>query len=102
MSVALSGSGDLAALDGTTVALSTEGFDPQLGDRFDVLRASTLTDTGFSVVLPELGEGLGWVFGIVDGASEDALRFEVVPEPGAAGLLLVGLLLLARSGRPIA
>ena len=53
-------------------------------------------------MLPELGEGLGWVFGIVDGASEDALRFEVVPEPGAAGLLLVGLLLLARSGRPIA
>ncbi len=67
-----------------------DGFQPQLGDSFDLFDWGTLSGEFSSITLPDLGGGLYW----------DASKFYVtgsltaVPEPGGIMLLICGALAL--------
>jgi hypothetical protein len=88
-----------SVLDGTlsvTLLDTAPGtpFQPSAGAVFDLIRAQSIQDLGFELLLPELFGGLAWQSGIVAEAGSELLRIRVVPEPGTAGLVLLGLLTL--------
>lgn len=72
------------------------GFTPAVGDRFDILAATTIEgfDAAFAS-LPELDGDLAWMVGIVAVSGGSILRLEIVPEPDTAMLVAVGLAALA-------
>ena len=78
--------GELSAGGVLSVGLG-DGFVPELGDVFEVLDFGAVSGGFRSVSLPELGRGLRLDASglLVDG------RLVVVPEPGAAAVLVVGL-----------
>lgn len=99
---------DLVTVLGTSILRGTiavklltgdGAFAPVIGDVFDILAAQAIDDDGFSFELPDLAGALEWWTGIVEEAGIARLRLVVVPEPGTAGLVLLGLALLARAGR---
>ena len=84
------------ALDGALDVTLLGGYEPRVGDSFDLLDWGTLSG-GFSAVnLPALAPDLKW--------STDALytdgTLRVVPEPGALALAALGGLLALRPRRP--
>ena len=79
---------------------ATDLFAPTLGDAFDVLVATEIVLPGsLELVTPALPAGLGWLAEVVSTGDFEALRFLVVPEPGAGSLLALGLVLLAAGRR---
>lgn len=82
----------VAELSGDVVVELEAGYDPALGEIFDVLAAGEILDSGFDVLLPLLSGGKSWRDEIVTlPDTTDVLRLTVVPEPGTASLLLLGL-----------
>jgi hypothetical protein len=74
-----------ATLSGELTVNLALGFEPSLGDSFELLQASSVSGTFSSVVLPVLSTGIAWH---VDYRSS-SVTLLVVPEPTATG---VGLL----------
>ncbi|MGH0032242.1 MAG: PEP-CTERM sorting domain-containing protein [Myxococcota bacterium] len=86
-------------LEGQVVLETVEGYAPELGDFFDVLVATTISTSLLDVVLPAIEGELSWLAHIVSGPTGDRLRFQVVPEPGSALLLGLGLVCVAARRR---
>jgi autotransporter-associated beta strand protein len=80
---------DLFTLSGTVNVMLSGGFQPQMGDSFDLFDFNTVNASGFDVaselILPALGPGLLWNTDQFVSAG----ILVVVPEPTAA-LMLVG------------
>ncbi len=71
------------------------GYQPQLGNRFDLFDSGTTVGTFDSVQLPALNNGLSWNTAPLATTGEIA----VVPEPATALLLGLGALIVARRRR---
>ena len=83
--------GGTAALGGTIDASLINGFAPAVGDTFDVILASGVTDLGISVTGP-------FSKSVVDLGGQEALRLTYVPEPVSVLLFAAaGLAMLRRS-----
>jgi hypothetical protein len=67
-----------------------ETFDPQVGNVFDVLTATSILGDGIFVA-PAFSTGLSWETQIISGAGSDTLRLRVIPEPGTFSLVALGL-----------
>ena len=81
----------LLTMAGTIQLTLAQGFDPQMGDSFDLFDASTVDSTGFNManelILPTLGPGLFWK---TDQLVSTGVLV-VVPEPGAFAALIGGI-----------
>lgn len=75
------------------------GYTPTVGMTFDIMTATTITDSGF--VLGGNGAGL-FTYEIIDGPTSDILRLTAVPEPGVWALLGIGALIFLRPRRKTA
>jgi T5SS/PEP-CTERM-associated repeat protein len=87
-----------ATLMGSVAVLLDEAARNALsyGDDFDVLEAAQILDAGWHALLPALDGPLRFELEIVArGGGREALRLVVIPEPGTAGLLVLGVLALA-------
>jgi T5SS/PEP-CTERM-associated repeat protein len=82
-------------LDGLLEVVLIDGYDPQLGDTFDILNWAALAGEFDGVSLPALSPGLAWD----DSALYDTGEIGVVPEPAALSLLAFGALALLRRRR---
>lgn len=87
-------SSGMLSIDGTLSVQLLSGFDPLLGDSFDLLDWSTSFGTFDMLRLPTLNQGLRWdTSGLY---SHGTLSVTSVPEPGCAivlGVLAVGLVM---------
>jgi len=84
--LAVSGAAELA---GAIVVDLLDGFQPQLGDTFDLLTAESIVDDGLVLALSD-SIGASLTVQIVDVASGgQALQLLAVPEPAAATLVLL-------------
>jgi len=78
----------------------TGGFDPAVGDTFDLLFGNTITDLGLTLSAPALSGGRFFGYSIVDGVNTDLLRVTVgapgapVPKPATLLLMSIGLAIL--------
>jgi autotransporter-associated beta strand protein len=85
---------DLFTLSGTINVTLSGGFQPQMGDSFDLFDFNTVNASGFDLatelVLPALGPGLFWN----TQQFVDAGILVVVPEPTGALLIGMGALVL--------
>ena len=72
------------SLDGTLEVSLLDGFEPDLGDSFDILDFGSITGEFDSIRLPDLDGGLAWDVSalLADGS------LSVVPEPSSVVLLL--------------
>jgi len=98
----LSVSGQIMLLGGTLEVVLSEGFQPQLGDMFDILDFGSFEGSGFETLsLQPMGGGLGWDTSqlSVDGT----LSVTAIPEPNVAMLAGLATLMLAcrRRIRPL-
>ncbi len=101
-------SGD-ALLDGSVQPWVIDGFDPTLGDTFDVLTASSVTlGTNFTLDQSQLDPRHAYFSArVIPGGNGQILRLTVVPEPsalllalfGGSGILVVGLRRRRATGR---
>ena len=76
--------------DGDLVLALLGGYQPHLGDTFDLLDVGTFAGDFDSITAPALSDGNAWDFS----ALKTTGSVSVVPEPGIAPLLLGGLALL--------
>jgi len=83
-------------LTGTLDVLFSGGFDPALGDTFDLLNGS-LTGQFGSVNLPELDTGLAWDTSQLN--TNGVLSVAQTPEPGTGVLYAAGGFLLTLAAR---
>jgi len=85
------------------VLLPVDGalFTPELGDTFDLLRATRIDGSFAAEVLPAIDAGLLWRTDIVEdhGGSVFRLSVAAVPEPQTFVLLAAGLVMVARMSR---
>ncbi|MBI1369323.1 MAG: hypothetical protein GC162_11805 [Planctomycetes bacterium] len=86
---------DIAVLDSIVKAVLTDGFNPVLGDQFDVLTATSVTigsNYSLDTSMAQLTPGLSWQWGVISGGNGEILRLVVVPLPtaGPMGLALLG------------
>jgi hypothetical protein len=79
-----------ASIDGTLEVSLVDGFQPTLGDAFDVLDFGSLTGGFHTITLPELTGGLAWD----DSAIYATGTLAVVPEPASLVLLVVACVVL--------
>ncbi len=79
----------LLSLDGILEVLLINGFDPSLGDSFDLFNWGTIEGEFDDFVLPELATGLRWDTG--DLYSTGELKISAVPEPSALALLALAV-----------
>ncbi len=86
-------------LDGTLSVLLIDGFQPALGDTFNLLDGNT-TGSFDTLSLPTLGSGLAWNTSQL--YSTGSLSVTAIPEPGMLALVgcgLMGVTLLRRKRR---
>lgn len=94
---ATAGQYDKLSLSGTLAAGGTldvdfiNGFNPSVGNSFDILDFTTASGT-FTLSLPALGGGRAWNTSqlLTTGTISVAAAIAAVPEPGAAALALMG------------
>lgn len=82
--------GGTAQLSGLLEVSLLDGFDPQVGDRFDLLDASAISGGFADVVLPALSAGLSWD----DSALYSIGSLSIVPEPSSTVLMGLGAVML--------
>jgi hypothetical protein len=76
--------------------MATGGFDPAMGDVFDIIDATAINGTFSTILLPTLGDGKSWDSENLYATGE----IQVIPEPATLSLLaLGGLLALHRRRR---
>ena len=73
---------------GTLAVVLVEGFEPGLGDTFDLLDANEMAGKFETMLLPNLRTGLVWDSSLLQGQG----LLTVVPTPGSAAVLWGGLL----------
>lgn len=88
-------------LDGTVHVVLVDGFEPAVGDSFDLLDWGSIDASGFSVAsdlfLPTLDGSRGWDTSAF--LSNGVISVILVPEPSAAGLAAVTLSWMVRRRR---
>ena len=87
----------LLSLDGTLEVLLIDGFDPSLGDSFDLFDWGSIEGSFDNFILPELATGLHW--DTSDLYSTGVLSISAVPEPttlAISGLICIGLIVRRR------
>ena len=90
-------------LDGLLDLTLTGGFDPIVGDTFDLLFGNSITDLGLTINAPILSGGKYFDFSIINGSNNDLLRVSVkapasVPEPASLLLMSIGFVILGLFG----
>jgi len=96
--------GGEANIGGLIQVMAVDGYLPLAGDFFDLITADSIVDSGFAFEFADMSAGLGLdlVGSIVDLGPRTVLRLTIqegqsstsVPEPGTAGLLAAGALIL--------
>ena len=83
------------AIDGTLDVQLIGGFNPQLGDSFDLLDFDSLTGSFSDIRLPTLNHGLAFdtTSLLIDGT------LSVVPEPASVSVVAIALACLAKRRR---
>jgi len=82
-------SGD-ATLNGTLQVALLDGFQPSLGDVFDVLQADSISlGSGFTLEQLLGGSSSNLAYSIVPFGTDEVLRLTAVPEPSSLALLLL-------------
>jgi hypothetical protein len=84
-------------LDGTLSVELIDGFEPLVGDRFDIISAGSLRGAFDDVALPALTGDLFWEMD--SGGDRVTLSVQAVPEPGSLALLALGALGIAARAR---
>jgi hypothetical protein len=84
---------------GGEIRLDLVGFDPAVGQSFDVLGAASIVDAGFFAP-SSFADARFWTAEIVSEAAQDVLRMTVaIPEPSPSALLALGAALCAACAR---
>ena len=87
--------GGHAAFDGTLQVALLDGFEPQAGDRFDLIDFGSLSGTFAQIVLPDLTAGHAWDMSELYKSGNISVVASTVPEPSALILGLCSACLLA-------
>jgi len=87
--------GGHAAVDGMLQVALLDGFQPELGDRFDLVDFGSLSGTFAQIVLPDLTAGHAWDTSELYESGNISVVASAVPEPSALILGLCSACLLA-------
>lgn len=92
--------GGSATLEGTIDIDLGGGFEPALGDTFDILQAASITKGNLAILAPDLPNGL-WLDMelLATSPTQQTLRITAVPDPATLSLLALGTLAMVRRWR---
>jgi len=88
--------GGTAALAGLLEISLLNGFEPALGDSFQILTAGEISGHFAAFGLPALQQGLAWDVGQLN-STGSVFIVQAIPEPASGLLLICGILALAAS-----